>query len=66
MEEIIVYPFAIDPRLVNKAFNGVKLPYNKIEQIYHIRDDHYLIVTIDSLEYVVLTINPATLICTTI
>jgi hypothetical protein len=44
-DDIEIYPFNIDPRMITRSYNAVKLKGRDIRRVFHLKTDYYIIVT---------------------
>ena len=64
-DDIEIYPFNIDPRVINEPYNAVKLKGNSIRKIFHVRTDFYLLITNEEVKYVRIAIEKPVIACRT-
>lgn len=64
-DDIEIYPFNLDPRIISQAYNAVKLKGSDIRKIFHLKLDKYLIITNDLIKYVRITIEKPAVVCKT-
>jgi hypothetical protein len=62
-EDIEIYPFNVDPRVVTQAYNAVKFKGSNIREFFHIVGDRFLIVTQDKLRYIHMQIAKPAVTC---
>ena len=64
-DDIEIYPFNLDPRIISQAYNAVKLKGSDVRKIFHLKLDKYLIITNDLIKYVRITIEKPAVVCKT-
>lgn len=61
--EIEIYPYNVDPRLINTVYNGVKMHVEGVTELMYLYEDLYVIVTAANLLYVRIRIEKSELVC---
>jgi hypothetical protein len=64
-DDIEVYPFNLDPRIITQPYNAVKLKGNDVRKVFHLKLDKYLIITNELIKYVRITIEKPAVVCHT-
>lgn len=59
-----VYPYNVDPRVINTGHNGVKMHIEGVTKLIHLFEDLYIIATSDNLIYARMRIEKPELVCT--
>lgn len=64
-DDLEIYPYNLDPRIINEAYNALKLKTTEIKELFHIGADRFIIVTNEQIQYLRIAINKPAVVCTT-
>jgi hypothetical protein len=61
--EIEIYPYNVDPRVIESVHNGVKMHVEGVKELIYLYEDLYLVITSTSLLYARIRIEKPELVC---
>lgn len=64
-DDIEIYPFNLDPRIINEAYNAVKLKGTEVREFFHIAADRFLLITNEHIQYLRISISKPSVVCRT-